>query len=99
MNLIIKNRLYDLSINVINNYSFFYFYIFSLHNNYYSLLKKENIKITYLCHDNPNIIINQNRVYVIYNHSKNEVFNLSSMLNSLMEISVNTEYNFNICMS
>jgi len=78
MNLL-HNRIYSLSFNIFNNYSWFYFYIFNIDNNLEKLLSKYNFKITFL----NNFLNKKGKLYLCYNNSKIESFCLPKLTYSL----------------
>lgn len=93
------NRLYDLSINIFYKYSFFYFYIFALQKNFYSLLKSKNLKISYYNLNTNLIHLKKNQVYIFYNSNKYEVFSLSKILFDLNDLNQDNDDFFNTCLS
>lgn len=88
-----RDRLYSLSIDNFFKYSFFYFYVFFIKNDFYRVYKEYNIKISYL-HKFSN---KKGQIFLFYNNSKTESFCLPRILNSLAkskyDISPNLFYN------
>lgn len=74
-----SNRLYSLSIDNFFKYSFFYFYVFVIRNDFYRIYKEYNIKISYLY----KLSNKKGQTFLFYNHSKIESFCLPKIINSL----------------
>lgn len=97
------NRIYDLNFKLAINESFFIFFFFTLQNNYYSLLRKENFKITYFTDPLFDIVEQnsnkQSEVYTFYNFYKGEIFSLPTIFNSSLKLSISNDVNVNSCLA
>lgn len=97
------NRIYDLNFKVAINESFFIFFFFTLQNNYYSLLRKDNFKITYFTDPLFDIVEQnskkQSEVYTFYNFYKGEIFSLPTIFNSSLKLSISNDVNVNSCLA
>lgn len=96
-----NNRLYSLGIDNFFNYSFFYFYVFTINKEYYRVYKLTNINISYLYE----FVNKKGQIYLFYNILKTESFCLPKIISifykntdilSLPNIFFNTNfYNIN----
>lgn len=82
-----SNRLYSLSVDNFFKYSFFYFYVFVIRNDFYRIYKEYNIKISYLY----KFLNKKGQTFLFYNNSKIESFCLPKIINSLENTKSSTQ--------
>lgn len=89
----------DSHINSHNPYSLFYFLVFSLHKDFYSVLHLSNLKISYYINDNSSNKLKKNKVYIISTNEKEIYFSLPQIVHVLNMINKFNDLNINVCLS
>ena len=94
------SRLYSLTNIQLPNYSFFYFFTFSIQENYYYILRNFNFKVSYFItnDDDPSVFKTEHKVFIIYKELKTEIFSICDILNSLYILNNETEGLLNVCL-
>lgn len=99
----LKKKIYSSIIvsNIDNNhpYSLFYFLVFSLHKDFYSVLQLSNLKINYYINYNPSNKFKKNKVYIISTNEKEISFSLPQIVHVLNIINKSYDLNLNGCLS
>lgn len=91
-------KLYNLNINNFYSKGFFFFLVFSLDRDDFFNLYTKNIKVTYLNKDLEYFGINkENKVYVIYDYQKFEIYSLPLIYSRFYNVNKNAEV-LNTCL-
>jgi hypothetical protein len=102
MNSFKKNYYSSVIVNYIsshNPYSLFYFLVFSLHKDFYSVLQLSNLKISYYINNNSSNKFKKNKVYIISINKKENSFSLPQIVHELNMINKSNDLNINVCLS